>query len=229
MARPDLMAWVEFALAFAVFFLSHSVPVRPPLRSWLHARLGQRGFAIAYSGLSLAVLAWLIGAAGRAPHVPLWAWAPWQTWVVLAAMGAVCLILAVSIGRPNPLSFGGAGDADFDPARPGLLRWVRHPILIALALWSGAHLLANGDLAHMLLFRTFAAFAVAGRALVDRRKRRELGPEWGALIRALRGAPISLRDMMGGRSAPLRLAVAALAFAALLLAHAPVIGVSPLP
>ncbi|GAA5078368.1 NnrU family protein [Roseibacterium beibuensis] len=223
------MAWLEFAVAFAVFFLSHSLPVRPPLRPWLDDRLGRRGFAIAYSMLSLAVLAWLIATAGRAPHVPLWAWAPWQNWVVLGAMASACLILAVSLGRPNPLSFGGAADAAFDPARPGLLRWVRHPILLALALWSVAHLLANGDLAHVLLFGTFAVFAVAGRKLVDRRKRRDLGARWEAITAAARSGPVSLRDAMGGRSAALRLTAAALGFLGLLWLHPLLIGARPLP
>ena len=61
------MGWFEFALAYVVFFLSHSLPVRPPLRPRLQARLGASGFTLAYSVLSLAVLSWLIGAAGRAP------------------------------------------------------------------------------------------------------------------------------------------------------------------
>lgn len=71
-----LMGWLEFTAAFLVFFLSHSLPVRPPLKPWLQARLGRVGFTLFYSLLSLAVLAWLIGAAGRAPFVPLWNWSP---------------------------------------------------------------------------------------------------------------------------------------------------------
>ncbi|MGI3213458.1 NnrU family protein, partial [Roseovarius tibetensis] len=61
------MGWVEFAAAYTVFFLSHAIPVRPPVRPWLQARLGRAGFTAAYSALSLAVLAWLIAAAARAP------------------------------------------------------------------------------------------------------------------------------------------------------------------
>jgi uncharacterized membrane protein len=66
------MGWAEFVAAYAAFFLSHSIPVRAPLRPWLQAQLGAAGFTLAYSALSVAVLVWLIGAAGRAPHVPLW-------------------------------------------------------------------------------------------------------------------------------------------------------------
>lgn len=132
------MGWGEYALAFAAFFLTHSVPVRPQLRPWLVARLGHAGFGMAYSVLSLGVLAWLIGAAGRAPYLQLWPWAAWQNHVVLTIMLPVCLILALAIARPNPFSFGGARNDRFDPARPGLVRLTRHPLLLALALWAGA-------------------------------------------------------------------------------------------
>lgn len=69
------MGWLEFGAAFAAFFLTHSAPLRPPLRPWLQARFGRHGFTFAYSALSLTALTWLIGAATRAPYVQLWPWA----------------------------------------------------------------------------------------------------------------------------------------------------------
>jgi uncharacterized membrane protein len=220
------MGWLEFILAYAVFFLSHSLPVRPPLRPVLEARLGSTGFTLAYSALSLGVLAWLIAAAGRAPFVPLWGWAPWQAHVPLVVMAAVCVILALSIARPNPFSFGGMRNVRFDPARPGIVRWSRHPLLLALALWAAAHLVPNGDLAHVILFGTFAAFALLGGRLIDRRKRRELGPDWPRLRAAVAGAPRVPRPASG--DTVLRLAAAVALYAALLWAHPYLFGVSPL-
>lgn len=220
------MPWFEFGAAFVAFFLSHSLPLRPRLRSALRARLGARGFGLAYSGLSLAVLAWLIGAAGRAPHVPLWAWAPWQNYIVIAVMLPVCLLLALTLGRPNPLSFGGAHNGRFDPARPGLVRWTRHPLLLALALWSAAHLLANGDLAHVILFGTFAGFSLLGMRLVDRRKRAELGPDWTRLVQAVRAAPLAALRPEPALMPRLGLGLAL--YAALLWAHPLLFGVDPL-
>jgi uncharacterized membrane protein len=218
--------WAEFALAMAVFLLSHVIPVRPPVRPAAVRLLGQGGFTAAYSALSLLVLAWLIGAAGRAPFVPLWPWAPWQNHVVLLAMLVVCLIVALSIGRPNPFSFGGGRGARFDPQRPGLVRWMRHPLLVALAIWAGAHMLANGNLAHVLLFGTFAAFALLGQRLVDRRRQRLLGPDWQRQWQAVRAAPRRplLADGMG-----LRAAAGVGLYAALIVLHPLLFGVSPLP
>lgn len=221
------MGWAEFAAAYLAFFLSHSLPVRPPLRSWLHARLGRAGFTLAYSALSLAVLAWLIGAAGRAPFVPLWDRAPWQGLVPLVVMGPVCLILGLSVARPNPFSFGGARNDRFDPRRAGILRWSRHPLLLALALWAAAHVVPNGDLAHVIVFGTLAGFALLGMRLVDRRKRREMGARWQRLRMAVAGAPPGFGAVSG--SGLLRLAVAVALYVVLLWLHPVLLGVSPLP
>lgn len=219
--------WAEFALAFAVFLVTHSVPIRPPLRPILIARLGPRGFTLAYSMLSLGVLAWLIAAAGRAPHIPLWYWAPWQNHVTLVLMLLVCLILGLSIARPNPLSFGGGADDRFDPDHPGILRLVRHPLLLALALWATAHLVPNGDLAHVLLFGSFAGFALIGGRLVDRRKQREMGAQWHRLRDRIAARPV-ISQPASWTQLLLRLGAGVGLYSALLLAHPWFFGVSPL-
>jgi uncharacterized membrane protein len=221
------MGWVEFAAAYAVFFLSHSVPVRSPVRAWLQSWLGPGGFTAAYSALSLGVLAWLIGAAARAPYLPLWGWAPWQNHVVLALMLPVCVILAVTVARPNPFSFGGARNARFDPACPGLVRWTRHPLLLALTLWAGAHVVPNRDLAHVILFGTFAVFATLGGRLIDRRKRREMGADWDRLRAAVAAAP--MRIAAPHPATFLRLSAGLLLYAVLIWLHPLLFGVSPLP
>lgn len=221
------MGWQEFTLAFGSFFVTHSLPLRPGLRAGLTAALGRRGFSLAYSALSLAALAWLIGAAGRTPFVPLWDWSPWQPLVPLAVMLPVCLILALAIGRPNPFSFGGARNDRFDPARPGIVRLHRHPLLLALALWAAAHLVPNGDLAHVLLFGTFALFALIGMRLIDRRKQREIGAAWTCLRAAVHQSSPAWPGLSAGVA--MRLALGSALYAALLWLHLPVIGISPLP
>lgn len=216
------MDWLEFTAAFAAFFLTHSIPLRPAVRPHLQRALGRRGFTLVYSALSIAMLGWLIAAAGRAPFVPLWTWAPWQPLVPLVVMLLVCLILSLAIARPNPFSFGGARNETFDPARPGIVRLNRHPLLLALALWGTAHVVPNGDLAHVILFGTFTGFALLGRRLIDRRKRREMGKDWDALAAMVKAAaPLPL---------PLsRLATGLALYLLLIAAHPLLFGVSPLP
>jgi len=220
------MSWLGYVLVFAAFFATHSVPLRPPVRDRLEAWLGRRGLAIAYSSLSLGMLGLLIHAAGRAPRVMLWSAAPWQFHVVQAGMLSVCLLLALTLGRPNPLSFGGAHNARFDPDRPGPVRLTRHPVLLALALWAGLDLLANGDLAHVLLFGVLGGFAIVGRGLVDRRKRHEVGADrWHDLRRRVALAPL-LRAPPSWCALVARLAAGVGAYGCLILLHPVVIGVT---
>jgi uncharacterized membrane protein len=92
---------------------------------------------------------------------------------------------------------------------------VRHPMLIAIKTWALAHLLANGDLAALLLFGSFLAFAVYDRISV--KKRGAQGP----LGNATPSGP--LNDV-----AVVVIGVAL--YAALLLGgHQWLIGVSPMP
>jgi len=183
------MNWYQFAMVFGAFFVTHSVPVRPSVRAALVRRLSERGFIIAYSVFSIGMLAVVIITAGRAPFVPLWDQAPWQHVVVMIGMLGVCFILAFTIGRPNPFSFGGAHNDRFDPAQPGIVAWMRHPVLVALLIWALFHLLPNGDLAHVILFGIFASFAVLGGRLIDRRKQRQMGKDaWRNLLAATRRA-----------------------------------------
>ena len=170
-----MSGWAEFLLALSVFLLSHIIPVRPPVRPWLIERLGKCAYFTAYSLLSLAILGWLIVSAARTPYVEVIPPLPALRWVPLLVMPIVCLLAVAGMAIRNPFSFGGLGQAPFDPERPGILRLSRHPILLALLLWALAHLLANGSLAHVVLFGLFAGFAGLGMALIDRRKAREMG------------------------------------------------------
>lgn len=46
---------------------------------------------------------------------------------------------------------------------------LKHPMLLAVKIWALAHLLANGDLASLVLFLAFLAWAVADRIAAKRR------------------------------------------------------------
>lgn len=221
------MGWLEFVVAFTIFFATHSVPVSPRVRPRLVALAGRRVFAIGYSLLSLAMLMWVISAAARAPRVGLWDWAPWQNLVPLGGMALAFLLAALAVGRPNPFSFGGGRDEQFDPENPGLAGWVRHPLLAALGIWALSHVVPNGDLAHVVLFSIFAIFAFAGMGIVDRKKKREMGAgAWRTRLDAVRRKKRGL-GMSGGQAA-LRISIAAVLYVSTLLGHPALFGVSPL-
>jgi uncharacterized membrane protein len=53
---------------------------------------------------------------------------------------------------------------------PGKIKaTVRHPMLAAIKFWALAHLIANGDLASIILFGSFLAYAVVDRILLKSR------------------------------------------------------------
>ncbi len=222
------MDWIEFALAMLAFLASHRIPALAGLRGRVVARIGAWGYMVLFSAVSLLLLWWLVAAAGRAPFVPLWDQQPWHRWAVNLAMPLAILLAALGTGAANPFAFEGRAQG-FDPARPGIAGITRQPLLWALALWSGAHLLVNGDLAHVLLFGPFLAMALAGMPLVERRRRRAMGPaEWARLTVHTALVPVTLSRRWP--SPPwARLGLAVLVWAAVLHLHGPVIGVLPLP
>lgn len=175
----------EFLLALLVFLAAHSIPARPALRGRFVAILGERSYLLLYSLLSLALLAWLISAAVRAPVVPLWPTTIFSYHLALTLMLPASWLLTGGLFTPNPFSIT-LSRRPYDPARPGIVGWVRHPVLWGFVLWASLHTLANGDLVGVTLFGGFLLFSLLGMKLVDRRRRRQLGPDWQRLTPANR-------------------------------------------
>lgn len=228
-----MAGWFEFFAAGLLFMASHLIPATPRLKGALVAALGQRGWVIAFSALSTGLLVWVILAAGRAPFVELWPQAGWMRWLVNIVMPLAVLLGSFGIGAPNPFAFEGRA-AGFDPERPGIVGVVRQPLLWALVLWSGAHLIVNGDLAHLILFGVFLAFSLAGMRAMEGRKRAQWGAEAFDRL-AARSSGWPFQALLTGRWRPrggpslIRLGIAVVVWAGLWHLHAPVIGVSPLP
>lgn len=229
------LGWMEPLSALLVFLLAHVLPARPALRDRLVGLLGERGYLVAFSVLSLLLLAWLVSAVWRAPTVVLWYFAPWQPWVPLLVMPLACVLAAVAVGVPNPLSFGGGHNEQFLPRSPGVAGLCRHPLLLALALWAFAHLVPNGELATLLLFSALGGFALVGMRVLDRRRQRSLGQQrWRQLAVATSNWP--LLALLRGNWRPqwhafpfYRVVAGLLAYAVLLWLHPFLVGVPALP
>jgi uncharacterized membrane protein len=204
------MSWLPFAAALAAFGASHYLPGATGLRETLIERFGRRAYFTAY-GL------------------------PWHRWLPNLAMPAAFVLAACGFGMAQPFTLGGRRASRFDPADPGLAAVTRHPLLLALALWSAAHLVANGDLAHGVLFGGFLAMSLAGMRASDRRAARELpAAQRAAFFRSTALlSPAPFADPAWRRRNLPRLARRALVGLALWLAalhlHQPVLGVSPFP
>lgn len=228
-----MTAWLPFAAALVAFVASHALPGATGARAVAIARFGRRAYFSAYGLVSLLLLGWLVVAAGRAPFVELWPAWPWTRWVPNLAMPLAFVLAACGAGMAQPFTLGGR--TRFDPADPGLAAACRHPLLTALALWSAAHLVANGDLAHVVLFGAFLAMALDAIRAADARARATLDPAaTAAFFRTTSLASVApfldpdWRRRTLPRLAPRALLGLALWLAALAL-HAPLIGVSPRP
>ncbi len=225
-------AWAEFISAFMLFLAAHAIPARPTMRRRIEALLGRKGYIVAFSALSLGLLYWLILAAGRAPYIEIWGQPGWSRWLVNLTMPLAVLLWVFAVGTPNPFAFGGRRDG-FDPDHPGIAGVTRQPLMMGFAIWAGAHLTANGDLAHVILFGLMLGFALTGVFAAEARAKRALGPDWGRLAARTSLWPFSA--LLGARWRPSalpdlrRVAIAVLIWAALYRLHAPLIGLSPVP
>ncbi len=211
----------ELAAALAAFLGGHLVPAIHPLRDRLVAMAGRPAYLAGFSLVSIALLAWLVAAALRAPYTPLWPYAAWMPWVPVLVMPGVFILAVEGLRTPNPFSLTAAGTR-LDGRPCGLLRVVRHPLPWALALWGLAHVAANPDLRAVLVFGLLALFSIAGRAPLAARRRRALGEAgWAAADAAARQCP-------GPVVRPGSVAAGLAAYAAGLALHPWLFGVAPL-
>ena len=145
----------------AAFFGAHAVPMSPALRAGLMERTGEGVYKAAFSLLSLGGLV-LIGLGYQAlradPGVTIALWDPpvWTRHIAFALM-LPAMILLVAANVPSRIRTA-----------------AKHPMLLAIKIWALAHLIANGDLASVLLFASFLAYAVFDR--ISLKRRGSLGP-----------------------------------------------------
>jgi uncharacterized membrane protein len=147
---------LPLVLGLLVFFLVHLVPTEADLRRGLAGRLGENRYKAIFSVVALVGLVLIIIGygklqvmAGKNPEI----WTPpiWTRHIAfLLMLPAMVLIVAAYV--------------------PSHIRTAtKHPMLAGIKLWATAHLLANGDLASILLFGSFLAYAVYDRISVKRR------------------------------------------------------------
>jgi len=129
-------------LGILIFFGLHLVPSAVKLRRKLVTSLGEVKYTGLYSIGALLGLILIIYGKSTAGYQPIWVSPVWSKDVVIVVMVISFLLLAAADMKSN------------------IKRFVRHPMLLGVALWSGAHLFANGDLASMLLFGSFLAFSL---------------------------------------------------------------------
>jgi uncharacterized membrane protein len=224
--------------AAAVFLGIHLLISGTRLRDAITGMIGENAYMGLFSLASLGVIVWLARAYGLAqasgtdPQL-------YDLGAGVRHFGIPVVALAFLLGvqgllTPNPTSVRQERAAAKADAVKGVLRITRHPFLWGVAIWSGFHLVANGDEASVILFGTFFVLSLLGTASIDAKRQRKLGGAWEGFANRTSNVPFAA--VLGGRnslalgeSLGWRFWVAALIFMVVLLAHAHIFGVSPFP
>lgn len=164
-----------FLMLATLAFLGLHVLPSTPLRAAAVRAIGEKAWQGLYALASLALLVWMAWEYKRAPFEGLW---PGLRLVPVAVLPVAFVLLACGVLARNPTAAGQAGALkSTDPAR-GMIRVTRHPVMWAIMLWAGAHLLAIGSLQAVVFFGGLLLLAAAGTVLQDARKARDLGEDW---------------------------------------------------
>jgi uncharacterized membrane protein len=139
-------------IGIVVFLGLHLLPTVSSLRAKLAGRLGENGYKALFSLFSIAGFVLLVHGFAKAPVVQVWSPPSGTRWVAIVLMLPAFVFLV----------------AAYVPGR--IKATVKHPFLVAIKIWALAHLMANGDLASIILFGSFLAYAVFDRITLKRRE-----------------------------------------------------------
>lgn len=223
----------SLVLACLAFILPHLVVTPTGLRPALMGAMGEKAYLALYSIVSIAALVWMAMAYGDAPYVAVWEPPVGLRHLSLLLMPVAAVLLVLAVASPNPTSVAGKAALEKGEAR-GIFAITRHPMMWAFVLWGVAHLLANGDLASILLFGTILLVAGLGMVLQDRRKSRDAPEAYGRIKAGSSIVPFvavaqGRARIRLGEIGLLRIAAGVVLFVVLLGAHPWLFGVSPLP
>jgi uncharacterized membrane protein len=224
-------------VAAIAFLAIHLLVSGTRVRDAIVRVIGERPYLGLFSAASLAIIVWLVMAYNAAHAGP-----DNRSLYDLGHvrdLGIPIVALAFLLGAQgllirNPTAVQQDAAVDKEGVIRGVLRITRHPFLWGVVLWSGFHLLANGDLASVIFFGTFFVTALLGTFSIDAKLRRRLGPAWEAFAAKTSNVPFAAvaagRNTLNiGESLGWRFGVALLLFVIMLFAHPRLFGVSPFP
>jgi uncharacterized membrane protein len=157
---------MPYLIGGLVIFLGvHSVRiVADGWRTQTLARMGEGTYKGIYSALSLLGFALIIYGFGLARETPVVLWTPPVGMRHASSLlTLVAFILLTAAYVPHN----------------GIKARVHHPMVLGVKFWALAHLLSNGNLAHVLLFGAFLAWGVLD-FIASRRRDRAMGTQYAA-------------------------------------------------
>ena len=137
---------IYLILGLIIFLGAHSVRiVADDWRSTTRKRLGERLWKGLYSAASLLGLGLIVWGFSLARQQPVQLWSPPGAMRHLAWLLSLIafVLLAAAYVRGNDIK-----------------AYIHHPMVLAVKVWALAHLLANGNIAHVVLFGSFLMWAI---------------------------------------------------------------------
>lgn len=226
--------YLPLLLASLAFTGGHFMLSAAPIRGSVAGAIGEGPFRAIYSVLMIAALAWMISAYNAAPYQRVWDVGLFGPPVILIVMYFATFFFLCSVTTRNPTLVG--MDALHHEVAPGkgVYAIVRHPMLAAFALWSGAHLFVRGDIAAILFFGGFWALATFGMVHIDNRRRANADDAWRAFEAGTCRTPFKAilqdrRSLVMSDVGWWRVVVATALYLALLYLHENVFGMDLFP
>ncbi len=148
-----------------IFLGVHSVRIfADGWRTQLLQRLGEGAYKGLYSLLALLGFGLIVYGFGVARESPVMLWIPpMGTRHAASLLTVIAFVLLAAAYVP----------------RNGIKARVHHPMVLAVKAWALGHLLANGSVAHVLLFGAFLAWGVLN-FIAARRRDRAAGTQYPA-------------------------------------------------
>ncbi|MEL7445400.1 MAG: NnrU family protein [Pseudomonadota bacterium] len=169
-------ALIELIAANIAFVGSHFA-MSHPLRAPIVRVLGDVGFQIAYSLVSIATLAWIYFAFRAAPPADL----PGSGdigWIAATLLTLPAMVLFAGSMSGNP-ALGLPGAEEQARATPkGVFAVTRHPMMWGFALWALSHLALFWSWRTMITALAMGLLALVGAHLQDRKKEVLMGEAW---------------------------------------------------
>ncbi len=107
-------------------------------------RLGEGLYMGLYSAISAVGLALILFGYWSAPATPpIYTGPEWAGWLMLGAMAIACVLIVSAYWPANHIRC-----------------WARHPMILAITIWAGSHLLTPTNTKELLVFGSFLFFGI---------------------------------------------------------------------
>ncbi|MEO0462435.1 MAG: NnrU family protein [Pseudomonadota bacterium] len=153
------------------FAMSH------PLRNPMVSALGELGFTLVYSLVSLATFAWVYAAFTAASPADL-VGSGQVGWIIATVLMLPAMVLFAGSVIGNPALPTPMAEAQARAEPGGVFRVTRHPMMWGFALWALAHIVLFWSMRTLITAVAMGLLALLGAHFQDRKKQRLMGDAW---------------------------------------------------